>query len=90
MGAPTYDFANFCEKLHEIENILGRGGARAGGPPLNPPLPTEQRDLLIDIFNSQPTELLIYLSIFFRNHYNISALCIDPSSVNSSFDWQFQ
>ena len=22
-GAPTYDFAKFCEKLHEIEKILG-------------------------------------------------------------------
>ena len=40
-GAPTYDFAKFCEKLHEIEKILGRGegGDRARGvPPLNPPL----------------------------------------------------
>ena len=25
-GAPTYDFAKFWEKLHEIEKILGRGG----------------------------------------------------------------
>ena len=33
-GAPTYDFAKFCEKLHEIENILGSRGR----PPLNPPL----------------------------------------------------
>ena len=32
-GAPTYDFAKFCEKLHEIEKILGRGGARAGCAP---------------------------------------------------------
>ena len=23
---PTYDFAKFCEKLHEIEKILGRRG----------------------------------------------------------------
>ena len=23
-GAPTCDFAKFCEKLHEIEKILGR------------------------------------------------------------------
>ena len=29
-GAPTYDFAKFCEKLHEIEKILGRG---EGGAP---------------------------------------------------------
>ena len=28
-GAPTYDFAKFCEKLHKIGKILGRrGGAR--------------------------------------------------------------
>ena len=25
-GAPTYDFAKFCEKLHEIEKILARAG----------------------------------------------------------------
>ena len=25
-GAPTYDFAKFSEKLHEIEKILGHGG----------------------------------------------------------------
>ena len=25
-GAPTYDFAKFCKKLHEIEEILGRAG----------------------------------------------------------------
>ena len=34
-GAPTYEFAKFREKLHEIEKILGRrgGGARAGRAP---------------------------------------------------------
>ena len=38
-GAPTYDFAKFCEKLYEIEKILGRRGGRAPeAPPLNPPL----------------------------------------------------
>ena len=31
--APTYDFAKFCEKLYEIEKILGRRGAHAGGAP---------------------------------------------------------
>ena len=35
-GTPTYDFAKFFKKLHEIEKILGRRGA----PPLNPPLVT--------------------------------------------------
>ena len=39
-GAPTYNFANFSEKLHEIEKILGRGGGGVArrGPPLDPPL----------------------------------------------------
>ena len=38
-GAPKYDFAEFStKKLHEIKKILGRRGARAGGPPLDPPL----------------------------------------------------
>ena len=41
-GGPTYDFAKFCEKLHEIEKILGR---RRGGTPLN--LPLHQADVLI-------------------------------------------
>ena len=31
-GAPTYDFAKFCEKLYEIEKILGRRGGRAPPP----------------------------------------------------------
>ena len=32
-GAPTYNFAKFCKKLHEIEKNLGRRGARAGHAP---------------------------------------------------------
>ena len=36
--APTYDFAKFSEKLHEIEKILGRRGRDVGAPPLDPPL----------------------------------------------------
>ena len=32
-GAPTYDFAKFWEKLHEIEEILGHGGHLPGAPP---------------------------------------------------------
>ena len=27
---PTYDFAKISEKLHKIENILGRGGRVPG------------------------------------------------------------
>ena len=37
-GAPTYDFAKFCEKLHEIDKILGHRAAHAGHAPLNLPL----------------------------------------------------
>ena len=35
-GAPTYDFVNISQKLHEIEKILGRGEGewRAPGRPL--------------------------------------------------------
>ena len=42
-GVPTYDFAKFCEKLHEIEKILGRRGVHAGGTPPNPPLTINDR-----------------------------------------------
>ena len=38
-GAPTYKFAGFSQKLHEIKKILiRRGGAAPGAPPLDPPL----------------------------------------------------
>ena len=37
-GEPTYDFARFSEKLHEIENILVRRGDTPEKPPLDPPL----------------------------------------------------
>ena len=29
LGAPTYEIAKFCEKLHEIEKISGFGGGGA-------------------------------------------------------------
>ena len=32
-GTNIYDFAKFCEKLHEIEKILGRRGIRARALP---------------------------------------------------------
>ena len=41
-GAPTYDLAKFCEKLHEIEKILFHGGGAHWECPLNPPLATFQ------------------------------------------------
>ena len=40
-GTPTYDFAIFSRKLHEIERIWprgGGGGARPSHPPLDLPL----------------------------------------------------
>ena len=37
-GAPTYHFAKFSQKLHEIERIWARGGARPSRPPLDPPV----------------------------------------------------
>ena len=38
-GAPTYDFAKFSQKLHEIERIWTPGGDRASlASPLDPPL----------------------------------------------------
>ena len=32
IGSPTYYLANFSQKLHENEEILGRGGARPSRP----------------------------------------------------------
>ena len=39
-GAPTYDFAKFSQKLHEIERIWtpGEGGARPKFYYVDPPL----------------------------------------------------
>ena len=37
-GAPTYDFAKFSPKLHEIEIIWSPGGGRPSRPSLDPPL----------------------------------------------------
>ena len=37
-GAPTYEFVEFSQKLHEIERIWTRGGGASPAPPLDPPL----------------------------------------------------
>ena len=37
-GVPTYYLVNFSRKLHENEEILGRGGVHPSRPPLDPPL----------------------------------------------------
>ena len=42
-GAPTYNFAKFSQKLHEIERIWARGGgARVPRAPLDLPLNSTQ------------------------------------------------
>ena len=39
LGVPTYNFAKFPQKLHEIVKILGhREGGTRRGTPLDPPL----------------------------------------------------
>ena len=38
VGAPTYDFAKFFQKLHEIERIWTPGGRTSLALPLDPPL----------------------------------------------------
>ena len=50
-GAPTYDFAKFREKLHEIEKILGHRGAR-------PLKSTTGTDYIFYVFG--PTTLQIF------------------------------
>ena len=46
-GAPTYEFVDFSQKLHEIERIwTPRGGVRPLRPPLDPPLVGGTRALL--------------------------------------------
>ena len=66
-GAPIYDFAKFCEKLHEIEKILGRRGAYARGAP--PKSATVMCTLSIfDIFDIA----LIFCTVF--NAFNVMYL----------------
>ena len=45
-GAPTYKFAGFSPKLHEIKKIL----VRAGGGALNPPMYFRRFHLLTQYF----------------------------------------
>ena len=59
-GAPTYDFAKFFQKLHEIERIWVTGGrARPSHPPLDPPLICVKS--LRWIFWDTYPELLVYI-----------------------------
>ena len=48
---PTYDFAKFSEKLHEIEKNLGRGGGGLlPGAPLDPPLHAKCQEYSVHFF----------------------------------------
>ena len=65
-GAPTYDFVKFSEKLHEIEKILGRRGARAGCAPLNLPLMMPSVKLLfLSKHNWRQTSFFYHVSCLF-------------------------
>ena len=62
LGAPTYGFVNFSQKLHEIEKILGRRGERAGDAPLDPPLISAK--IYTIYFNALlPTEALTMITL---------------------------
>ena len=66
-GAPTYDFAKFSQKLHEIERIWTRGGASLP-PPLDPPL--ERAIIACNVADPKwkgcpyGTELLSFITVF--------------------------
>ena len=45
-GVSKFSGVKISEKLHEIEKILGRGGAACRGRPLNPPLYLQYPSLL--------------------------------------------
>ena len=49
VGAPTYDFAKFSRKLHEIERIWAPGGRPSR--PLDPPLLCIAEDKINSSFN---------------------------------------
>ena len=57
-GVPTYDFAKFCEKLHEIEKMLGRRGSVRRGRPQDPPLGSYQIELVTKKKFSTPSYLI--------------------------------
>ena len=54
-GAPTYDFAKFSQKLHEIERIWPPGRRTSLAPPLDPPL--EIKGLILAIYPTEFTKL---------------------------------
>ena len=59
-GVPTYDFAKFCEKMHEIEKILGHGG---GGAHRARP-PKSATDIYLEYAHPLGTKLLHFYAVF--------------------------
>ena len=54
-GVPTYDFAKITQKLHENENILGRGGGEGHQErPLEPPLQKACGGSIIPLISPPP------------------------------------
>ena len=51
-GVPTYNFAKFSQKLHEIERIWVPGGHAPLAPPLDPPLHSVYRGMFLWMYVS--------------------------------------
>ena len=91
-GVPTYEFAGFSQKLHEIKKILV-GGGRAGGAPLDPPLgiywyifkhiSKEFRVMLRILLNLSPLEVVqkcCQLCVLRENLDAYHSVCCDNDS----------
>ena len=65
-GAPTYYLANFSRKLHENEEILGRGGGRVPGARLDPPLVSNRGSRVCRISAHSHTRTRIWVRITIR------------------------
>ena len=59
-GAPTYDFAIFPQKLHEIERISAPRGVSLAPPPFDPPL---NYDIELYRHNQMKEELINNLDV---------------------------
>ena len=87
-GAPTYDFVNFCRKLHENEEILA---ARGGGRPLRPPLRSATVRVDIKHFTYltyqvqgvyKPSYFCQRLRKVFNEYFNVSVVYMLPANLN--------
>ena len=69
-GAPSYYLANFPRKLHENEEISGRG-ARGTRPPLDPPL----------TINTVQTSLFVFVRRCKVNQFRALLACVPRNFV---------